>query len=219
MGFALSTSKELTHDATRQHLLQAAGEVFAETGYRAATVRQICQRASANIAAINYHFGDKEELYRSVLKVTLQEAIEKYPPNFGLKPNATPEQRLRAFIHSFLLRIFSHGPSAWHGKLMAREMIEPTGALDEIIRENIRPMSTILKGIVSDLMGARANEKTVRLYAMSVVSQVMFYHHCRPVVARLFPDMKFDDAAIDELAEHITRFSLAAIKESKPKRK
>src|SRR3954468_6015625 len=87
---------------TRRNLLDAASEVFAEVGFRAATVREICQRAGANIAAVNYHFGDKEQLYRAVLKGTCQTALEKYPADFGLPPKATPEQRLRAFVHSFL---------------------------------------------------------------------------------------------------------------------
>jgi hypothetical protein len=48
---------------------------------------------------------------------------------------------------------------------------------------------------------------------MSVVSQILFYHHCRPVVMRMFPDMKFNTASVEKLAAHITRFSLAAIRD------
>jgi AcrR family transcriptional regulator len=214
MGFRLTKLSDTAGQAaTREHLLEAAGEVFAEVGFRAATVRQICQRAGANIAAVNYHFGDKAELYQAVLRESYQAAIAKYPPNFGLPPRATPEQRLRAFIHSFLLRIFSEGPSARHGKLMAREMIEPTGALDGIVKDNIRPMSVVMMSIVGDLVGPKATDKTKRLCAMSVVSQVLFYHHCRPVVLRLFPETKFDDATISALTDHITNFSLAALKQ------
>jgi AcrR family transcriptional regulator len=213
MGFRLAIPNETSQDATREHLLEAAGEVFAEAGFRAATVREICQRAGANIAAVNYHFGDKEQLYRAVLQETYRAAIAKYPADLGLTPRATPEERLRAFIYSFLMRIFSEGPSARHGKLMAREMIEPTGALDEIVKENIRPMATVLIGIVGDLLGRNRDQETLRYCAMSVVSQILFYHHCRPVVMRMFPDLKFNTAAIEKLTTHITRFSLAAIKE------
>jgi AcrR family transcriptional regulator len=212
MGFSLAITDEENQLATRQHLLAAAGEVFAEVGYRAATVREICERAKANIAAVNYHFGDKEKLYRAVLQETYQTALKKYPADYGLRENATAEERLRAFVHSLLLRIFSDGPSARHGKLMAREMMEPSGALDAIVREDIRPMSTMLRAIVSELLGPGADEETGRLCANSVVSQALFYHHCRPVVVRIFPDMKFDAAGIERLTRHITEFSLAAIK-------
>ncbi|MDB6017946.1 MAG: transcriptional regulator, TetR family [Pedosphaera sp.] len=200
-------------DATRKHLLETAGEVFAEVGFRAATVREICLRAEANIAAVNYHFGDKERLYTAVLQDTCRVALETYPPNLGLAAKATPEQRLSAFVRSFLLRIFSEGPAARHGKLMAREMIEPTGALDDLVRENVQPMAAMLKSIVRSLVGPGASEETLRLCAMSVVSQVLFYHHCRPVVRRLYPDLKFGSVELEQLAEHITQFSLAAIKQ------
>ena len=211
MGFSLATTEDTGQMATRQHLLEAAGQVFADAGFRAATVRDICERAGANIAAVNYHFGDKEQLYRAVLQETYQTALKKYPADYGLRENATAEERLRAFVHSLLLRIFSEGPSARHGKLMAREMMEPTGALDAIVREDIRPMSSLLVSIVSELLGAGADDATKRLCANSVVSQALFYHHCRPVVVRLHPDLKFDRAGIERLTEHITRFSLAAI--------
>lgn len=212
MGFSLVTTEDAGQLATRQHLLEAAGEVFAELGYRAATVREICERAGANIAAVNYHFGDKEQLYRAVLQETYQTALKKYPADYGLAADATAEERLRAFVRSLLLRIFSDGPSARHGKLMAREMMEPTGALDAIVREDIRPMSSLLVSIVSELLGSGVDDETKRLCANSVVSQAVFYHHCRPVVVRIFPDLKFDRAGIERLTEHITAFSLAAIK-------
>ena len=196
---------------TREHLLEAAGTVFAEVGFRAATVRAICQQAGANVAAVNYHFGDKEALYAAVLKESCRVALEKFPPDAGLPPDAPAEQRLRAFVQAFLQRIFSGGPSARHGQLMAREMIEPTAALDGIVRDEIHPMSVRLSEIIRALLGASANEETVRRCSMSVVSQILFYHHCRPVVNRLFPELTFNPEEIDRLADHITRFSLAAL--------
>ena len=69
---------DTSHAETRRQLLEAAGEVFAEAGYRDATVREICRRAGANIAAINYHFGDKEKLYAEVLRYSHGKALEKY---------------------------------------------------------------------------------------------------------------------------------------------
>lgn len=198
---------------TRQQLIAAAAAVFAEVGFRAATVRAICDRAGANIAAINYHFGDKGKLYLEVLRFTQEEALEKYPTNLGLKADAPPELRLKAFIRSFLFRIFDEGPIAWHGKLMSREMIEPTAALDALVAEKIRPQAQQLSSIIRELLGPSATLRQSRLCGMSVVSQCLFYHHCRPVVSRLFPDQKFTRNDIENLAEHIASFSIAAIKQ------
>ena len=205
--------KDEAQAKTRRLLLEAAGEVFAEVGFRSATVREICLRAGANIAAVNYHFGDKERLYAEVLRYSQTQALTKYPPNLGLKANAPAAEGLRAFVRSFLLRIFDEGPIAWHGKLMSREMIEPTEALGALIEEKIRPQSDQLQKIVRALLGGKPSPELVRLCGCSVVSQCLFYHHCRPVVQKLFPGQKFDAAGIEQLAGHITQFSLAALQQ------
>ena len=212
MGFSLSIPDGNGQLATRAQLLEAAGEVFAESGFRAATVRAICERAGANIAAVNYHFGDKERLYHAVLQETYRAALRKYPADLGLRPNASPEDRLLVFVRSFLLRILSEGPSARHGKLMAREMMEPTGALEVIVKEGIQPMAHLLDAIVTDLLGPAALPETVRLCSLSVVGQVLYYRHCRPVLVRVAPRVKYDRAGIEKLAAHITDFSVAAIR-------
>jgi AcrR family transcriptional regulator len=53
---------------TRQRLIQAATRLFADAGYRGASVRDICNLAGANPGAVSYHFGGKRQLYRSVLR-------------------------------------------------------------------------------------------------------------------------------------------------------
>jgi AcrR family transcriptional regulator len=212
----LKSSTELSdpaHLATRQQILEAAGEVFAEVGFREATVREICHRAGVNNAAINYHFGDKETLYAEVLRYSQERAQEKYPPLLNVSPSAPAEEKLRAFIHSFLLRIFEKGPIAWHGKLMSREMVDPTVALDSIITEKIRPMAEQLRGVVAELLQRPPGDEAVRLCSFSIVSQCVFYHHCRPVLTRLYPNQPpLDSLGAARLAEHITGFSLAALK-------
>lgn len=200
--------------ATREQLLDAASEVFAEHGFRNATVREICQRAGANVAAINYHFGDKKALYTEVVRRCMRMARDKYPPTIGLSNRSTPEQKLRAFVYSFLLRIFDAGPNGMRGRLILREMVDPTDALDVAVAEEARPMAGYLMEVVREFLGPRAGDDEVRLCGMSVVSQVLFYNHCRPLVARLFPDLKFDAKAIERLADHITAFSVAGLRQA-----
>ena len=198
---------------TRQALLEAAAEVFARVGYRAATVREICINAGVNIAAVNYHFGDKANLYREVFRYTHREAQSQFPAHLAESAEASPEARLRSFIEAMVQRIFADGVVAWHGRLMSREMIEPSDALDEIVEEGIRPQTMILSAIMRDLIGAEASLEDVRLFSCSVASQCLFYHHCRPVLERLFPGSFEGTAQVDRLANHITEFSLAAIRQ------
>src|SRR4051794_20466008 len=89
-------------DKTRQRLIDAAGEIFAEQGYRTATVRDICARAGANVAAVSYHSGEKEKLYAAVLRYAPAHATPKSPPHMGLPEGAPAEARLHSFVLAFL---------------------------------------------------------------------------------------------------------------------
>ncbi len=198
---------------TRDALLHAAGEVFAEVGFHAATVRDICRRAGANVAAINYHFGDKERLYVEVLRYAMNEANARHPFDGGINPAAPPAERLRAFVRNFLARLFDPGEHDWLGRLMAREMIQPSHALDLMVTERIRPMADHLRDIIRPIVGTGCDEEALRLCGFSIVSQCVFYNHCRSVVRSLFPDQRLTPDAAEDLATHITRFSLAALKD------
>jgi AcrR family transcriptional regulator len=199
------------HDATRRALLNAAADVFAEVGFRQATVRDICSRAGANVAAVNYHFGDKESLYGEVLAEQNRIALDLHPVPTP-KPGTPPELRLEEFIRSFLQRVLSEELSARHGRMMAREMVEPTRALDRLVAESIRPTSAALFEILRDLVGPRASNNSLRLLGMSVVGQILFYCHCQPVLQRLFPDTSFNSGQLEQLTRHITDFSLAGVR-------
>lgn len=197
---------------TRRRLLEAGGEVFAEHGFRAATVRRICSRAQANGAAVHYHFGDKAELYRAVLAHAHRAALERFPPTLDVAEDAGAEERLFGFVRSFLLRLLSDGVPAWLGKLMAREMIEPTDALEDIIAHTGRPLFERLTAIVREIAGpATSVEHTMRC-AQGVVGQCLFYKHCREMIRRGWPESEPTADSIDELARHITRFSVAGIR-------
>ncbi len=199
------------HPATRQRLLEAAGEVFAEGGYRATTVRAICRHAGANIAAVNYHFGDKRALYVAVVRFAHSCAGDRHPLDLAALRRLRPQPRLHAFVHAFLMRLLDQGRPAWHGKLMAREMVEPGSALDELVEKAIRPQYLLLASIVTGLVGA-LDEVEMRRACTSVVSQCLFYHHARPVLVRLFPALRLDQDEIEALSAHITAFSVGGLR-------
>jgi AcrR family transcriptional regulator len=200
-----------SNETTKERLLEAAGEIFAEYGYRAATVRQICEKARANVAAVNYHFGDKEGLYMAVLRFVPDSHAERYPADAGLNPDATATQKLHAYIQSLLGRVFDEGRPGWHTKIIARELTEPTRALDTLLEEVARPLHQELASIIRELLGSGASDETVRMCALSVMSQCVYYHHARSVIRRLYPEQRHSAEDIARLADHIARFSLAAL--------
>lgn len=202
-------------EATKARLIEAAGEAFARNGYRSATVREICKRAGVHVGAVNYHFRDKAGLYAAILAHTHEAAVKKYPPDFGMKENAMPEERLRAFIHSFLLRVLDTDASAWHGKLMAREIAEPTDALEQVVATSIRPLYDYLADIVRNLLpadhpGRQQASEIPFLTAMSIVGQCLQYFTGKQIIASLRPE-GFDPADLERICDHITRFSMGGI--------
>ncbi|QOJ01751.1 MAG: CerR family C-terminal domain-containing protein [Phycisphaeraceae bacterium] len=200
------------HVETEQRILNAAGEVFAERGFRDATVREICARAGANLAAINYHFGDKAALYGRVLDQARCWSDEHDRPI--LDAAGTPQDRLELFIRGMLNKLFDKGRPSWHTRLMSREMVEPTAAFDGLVDCTIRPKFDLLRGIVADLLGPPApdpEDDRVILSAASVIGQCLHHHHCRHVTHRLLPGALDAPDLIPKLTDHILRFSLAGI--------
>lgn len=206
-----------TNSKTRDAIMEAAGKIFAEEGYPKATVRNICKHAGANIAAINYHFGDKKGLYLAVLKHYQKIAFQTHPPDLGIKETQKPEEKLRAFIRAFLMRIMDEGRPTWFGKLLTREFTQPTWAFDILVEETIRPSYKILMGIVAAILGTGAKERNVRLCSMSIVGQCLYFRHSHPVITRLFPGEVFGSKQIEELTDHITVFSLRGLMKEKTK--
>ena len=202
---------------TRDRLLNAAGEVFAEFGFRRATVRDICARAGANVAAVNYHYGDKAALYKAVVLHGVGLALRKYPPDLGLPPDgsATPAQRLRAFVRAFLFRLLEPGPYAWHGRLMMWEMVEPTGALGELFPQMIGPIYQRLSGIVTELLGPAATDERVKLCCASVLGQCTFYRVGAALLALIQPGADNSQSdRIEQIAEHVSCLTIAGINAS-----
>jgi AcrR family transcriptional regulator len=196
---------------TRQRLLEAAGEVFAARGFRQATVREICRRANANLAAVNYHFRDKAGLYAAVLEYAHLRALEKYPlggPDYDALPAAG---RLRVFIQHAIFKLFDEDMTACRFKLMAWEMIEPTAALDSLVANIIRPLEQRLRAIARELLGPGAPDEQVRLCEMSIISQCLHHRQAQPVIRRLFPEQHYGPEDLTALADHITQFSLQAL--------
>jgi AcrR family transcriptional regulator len=199
---------------TKKRIIEVAGRVFAESGFRNATVREICRLASVNIAAINYHFGDKKSLYLAAIKHLRTVAFEQYPLDVGSDSASPPEERLKAFIMQFIRRIHEcrEGESPWLRMMIIRELMEPTEGLDVIVGEIVRPTFGALSAIIREILGKQVSEKTIRLCCGSVIGQTFFFFYAQPIREKLFPADKSTKSETKVIADHITSFSLNAIK-------
>ncbi|WP_319404813.1 CerR family C-terminal domain-containing protein [uncultured Desulfosarcina sp.] len=198
----------------KEKILDAAGDVFGRMGYKAATIREICRAAGVNVASINYYFGGKEELYRTAVTDLISQSFARYPVDEKVNARSSPRDRLQAFVRGVLRRLLSPGGLSGYpgkGQLVARELADPSPFMDDMVDEFIRPTAAVLGVIVSELLGPRATGQDIMRCQISIIGQCFHYAMARPIVNRLFVMDFSDDSTIDELADHIARFSLAGI--------
>lgn len=198
---------------TRERLIEAASHVFIEQGFKAAKIRDIVKHARANLAAINYYFGGKEGLYAAVIQHTASLVLEEQSQGLGAHAASSPEDQLNEYIRIFLKRLLDDTVQARWGKLIARETVEPTAAFDMVVEKYILPAHAELKKIIRAILGVGASEQSVRRSAMSVVGLCLYYQTARRAVGRLDPDISFTPAEVTRLAEFITAFSLAGLRD------
>ncbi len=197
-------------EETRQRILEAACQVFGEKGYRDATVADICTRAGANIAAVNYHFGSKSALYRAVWEHGAEKAGQLYPLDGGLPPSATPRQRLCAMVSALVRRRSDSRRLGYFHQIRMSEMYGSTGELDDLILAQVRANRSHARHILSDMLGPKATAQDLDRCESSVIGQCFHHSHARQLAERMNEPLP-DSGTTEEEIEHITQFSLAGI--------
>ena len=195
-------------EQTRTRLLEAAREVFSQHGFQSATVREICRRADANVAAVSYHFGSKDGLLAEALNFAPLKAMQLA----NIQTVASPEMRLHLFIRDFMLMLLDETNCSPPCRIMARELADPTPALDKIVREAIAPLHEFLGKLVREIAGDGIAEAELRRCMYSILGQCLYYRHSHPVLQRLHPKLRYSRKKIEAIAAHIADFSVAGIR-------
>lgn len=211
---AAAVSEEASGDATRDprdRILDAAGREFADRGYEAATVRDICLAAGVNGAAVNYYFGDKRRLYVESVKHAHRERVRQVPePEWAA--GTPPARKLRDFVGNMLERMLGFGQPGWQIRLMLREILQPTEACRELVEDYIRPHFELLISILRELSAGQLDEPQLRRVALSVVGQCFLYRAAGDVVGMLVPSEELHTLHTPaRLADHVTALTLAAL--------
>ncbi len=198
---------------TRQNLLAAAGKIFAAKGFRETTIAEICKQAEANTAAVSYHFGSKEALYVESWRYAFTRSLSIYPPDGGIPAEAPAEKRLHGRIRAIMRRI--RDPQSHDFDIFHKEMANPTGLLAMAMQESMEQIFNGLTLLVCELVGKKSDSQEVQLCAMSIRAQCfgpLLHARCRKGVQGL-PATGLEPLLenVEQLADHVTRFSLAGI--------
>jgi TetR/AcrR family transcriptional regulator, regulator of cefoperazone and chloramphenicol sensitivity len=216
---------------TRARLLDAARRLFAERGFEDVTVREICREAGANLALVNYYFGDKLGLYYEVVNEAIAVVREFNSTAMNAPEGSNAEARLRHFVRGLLSQIiqFRSGDTdpvpyerprwgaadSWVHRLIQHELSRPTEAATRIMQEAMAPRIRYLADIVTELLSCPKKDPRVMHCVASVHGLCLVYS--RIVLADRFkaamPDLASDGAFdVDDAVAHVTAFSLAGIR-------
>jgi AcrR family transcriptional regulator len=229
---------DLPRENTKKKLLCAAIKVFAEKGFDGATVRDICFQVGANVAAVNYYFGGKENLYKSILQMMFKKGQEfRREEESRQRQGQTPEERLRHYINRvcrWTFGVSEQDPSSCGEllsdqgtlrfnellvdlrKIFLREMTRATTPeLDEKVYQLLRDDTEEIRSIIRDIIGHDAPEDVVRDCDCSIIGQILYYDTHWSVHLRLNPNRPSMQEYLGKLVDHITRFSLAGLEATK----
>lgn len=194
---------------TRRKLLNAACEVFAQKGYKGAKVADICKQAGANVASVNYYFGDKVSLYKEAWQYALQNLIE---PTFSELTAGSPQDLLRKYIQTLMQHFAAKDKLGQFSRLYLMELVNPTGLIKDAWQDMIEPQRHKLHKIIRAIIGPDVEELSILFCELSIVNQ------CRALVTIKDSDLHYmlghplRAELIERLARHIADFSLAGIK-------
>ncbi len=181
--------------ASRARILEAAGKLFAEHSFSSVSTRRIAKAAGANLSAIGYHFGGKDELYGAVLRQLVDDTEPMIGPaiaglDAGVAAAAGDRHKLARlmaqFLGGLLGSILGNERMRWQMALMLREFHQPSSWCPMLLAERIHPLHNAVAGLIGAATGRPADSPETRLMTASLIGQCMVLGAARRVVwARL----------------------------------
>lgn len=207
-----STQTPLTRQdgiETKRQLLEAAGEVFAEHGYAKATSKEICARAGANIAAVNYHFGGKDELYGAVLQEAHARLISLESMQAAAQSRIDPHTKLRMFLSRIVAEVIRSDTAGWELRVLSREILSRSPMMGMLIQNQIAPKAKLLRGLLAEIMELPAEHPAVSRCLINIIGPfLMLLITDRALQKQIAPKLDLDAQV---LADHMVTYALAGI--------
>ena len=197
---------------TRAELLESAGQVFAEKGFDRATGKEICERAGANAAAINYYFGGMDGLYAAVLEEANQRLVPIEALSAAIAGKKDARAKLQAIFELVVDKLMGPASSSWVFRVFSREIIAPSPAIETLLEKQGLPKGRIARSIVSEIMGVPEDHPAVARGCISVLApMLMLFIADRRTLKRMFPSLGLRPEDTKTLARHALQFSLAGL--------
>lgn len=200
-------------DPTRDRLLDKGERLFADKGYNAVSLREITSAAGTHLAAVNYHFGSKENLYLEVFRARWMKRAHKIQqPLLDLekRDSFTPEDVVRTLANSFLGGAMTNEERQRHAQLVAREMGHDSKVFKLFSEEAMLPFMDLAIRLWQRCLPCEVEPNRLKLVALSIFSQVLYFNFARPMVS-LVTGREYDKEFVDQLVDHITHFALGGL--------
>ena len=199
---------------TCERLLAAAVRLFAERGFDATSVRDITTEADCNVAAVNYHFGNKENLYleafRSILGELRDRRVESIRRDMAADGQMALEGFLESFANAFMEPLVDGGRGEVFMAFISRELLDSHLPGEVFTDEFFRPLVEVSTEAMQRV-GPPMDPQTVHLCLMSVVGQLLHVLKARKVFLKFqHPEVEI---GMTEIIRHIVRFSAGGIRD------
>lgn len=214
---SVTTEKE-SQVSTREQLLLSALKCFGHRDYDAVSTREIVEAAGANISAISYHFGGKEQLYLATadyLAERIQSEIEPLLRHIRERfDDADREgclQLLKHLIDSLVHNLLFGELSEDAAGLIFREQNHPTKAFDSLYEKFMLPIQQIYSMLIGKITAADPESIDIKLMTHTLMGQIVIYRMGRETILRRIGKKSFTQEDISKIAEQISKATLKAV--------
>ena len=202
-------------NATRLHILETAGQLFAERGFAESTSKEICTRAGTNMAAVNYHFGSRDGLYEAVLIEAHRQLVSMDELVSLASVQADPRLKLRTFL-THLMEMGSQPKAPWGFRVVLREALSPSPALPVMVRQAVLPKAKLIRGLIGGIMGLPDDHPSVQRAMLFVVLPcIVMTVAPKDLRNEVLPALKNTEGLADDLMRYVFAGLDAVAKDAK----
>ncbi len=197
-------------EVTRDRIIKAAERLFAEHGYDGTSIRAIVAKARVNQAAINYHFGGKDGLYREVLRTAFRALTEHQLSHEEEAKTMSREAALTEFVRRQLWPLLARDEFSRHLRIFNWETVRPTDVFRKLLTEEATPFIGLAVDLVRRFLPG-ADHRTLVVGAIWLMGQCSVFVRNREQLAGPPVELSLDESSVDWLARMISDWTISGL--------